>query len=290
MKFSGSEIFSAGKADKRIQEEMSKKTIRFISCAALFACTMPLFGFVKVEYAEQRAIIIKKYGNAKPHRWGMYIPGVKRRIKTDKKIIALTFDACGGTQGKQYDRELLEYLKANDVHATLFVTTSWIGYNKKAFADLVSDGFFELENHGFSHKPASVTGASAWKIRGTRNVGECFDEVEKSAEEFEKLTGRRPMFYRSGTAFYDDVAVNVIHDTNQIPMNFSTVTADCDKVLTVEKVNEFFWKNLGPGSVIIMHFNHPGGKTLKVIRSAIPKLKEKGYSFVKLGDYASQLE
>lgn len=267
-----------------------KRIIRYIMCSVLIACTLPLFGLVKVEYAEQKTQIVKKYRDAKPHKWGMYVPGVKRRIKTDKKIIALTFDACGGSQGKQFDKDLLDYLKKNNVAATLFVTTSWIGYNKKAFSDLAADKFFELENHGLNHKPASVSGASAWNIRGTRNAGECFEEVEMSAREFEKLTGRRPMFYRSGTAFYDDVAVNIIKETDQTPMNFSTVTADCDKNLSVEKVDKFFWKNLGPGSVVIMHFNHPGGKTLKVIQSAIPKLKEMGYSFVKLSDYAGQLE
>ncbi|HEY1407124.1 MAG TPA: polysaccharide deacetylase, partial [Spirochaetota bacterium] len=113
---------------------------------------------------------------------------------------------------------------------------------------------------------------------------------EKSAEEFEALIGHRPHFYRAGTAYYDDVAVKIIRETGQTPMNFSGVIGDADKILTLPRVIQFIRNNVHDGAVMIMHFNHPGGKTLPALKTMIPEMKKKGYSFVRLSDVADQIE
>src|SRR5690625_2929022 len=61
-----------------------------------------------------------------PVEWGEHVSGVKTRIKTDKKKFALTFDACGGDHGNGYDEELIEFLKKEQIPATLFVNERWI--------------------------------------------------------------------------------------------------------------------------------------------------------------------
>jgi peptidoglycan/xylan/chitin deacetylase (PgdA/CDA1 family) len=256
---------------------------------AVFA-TLPFLLFASSDYEQKKLEISQKYSGLKPTQWGMYIPGVKTRIKTDKKIIALTFDACGGRGGKKYDRDLIEYLKSNNIPATLFVTSSWIKDNTAIFKDLLKEPLFDLQNHGYNHKPASVTGASAWNIKGTLNPADCFDEVEKSAREFETLAGRRPKFYRAGTAYYDDVAVKIIYETGQSPMNFSGVIGDADPQLSLETVKKFIRQNIKEGAILIMHFNHPGGKTYPALKTMIPEMILKGYSFVRLSDVSDKIE
>jgi peptidoglycan/xylan/chitin deacetylase (PgdA/CDA1 family) len=256
----------------------------------LLLICIPVFLTASDAVHANRNDIVTKYGKMKPHRWGMRIPGVKTHFKTRENVIALTFDACGGTQGKGFDRDLVDYLTAEKIPATFFVTSSWISYNPRNFEYLMQNPLFEIENHGFRHRPASVTGASAWGIRGTANAGECFDEVELSARNFEKLTGHRPRFYRSGTAYYDDVAVSIIRETGQYPVNFSKVTADADRKLTLKRVVAFIRDGTRKGAVIIMHCNHPGGKTLPALKITIPEMRAKGYSFVKLEDVADNLE
>jgi len=256
----------------------------------LIFTTLPFLLFATSDYEQKKLEITQKYSDVKPTQWGMYIPGVKTHIKTDQKIIALTFDACGGRGGNKFDRDLIEYLKANHVPATLFVTSSWIKDNTATFKDLLKEPLFDLENHGYNHKPASVTGASAWNIRGTVSPADCYDEVEKSAREFEVLAGRRPKFYRAGTAYYDDVAVKIIHETGQSPMNFSGVIGDADRQLSLETVKKFIRQNVRDGAILIMHFNHPGGKTFPAVKAMIPEIIAKGYSFVRLSDVADKVE
>ena len=246
--------------------------------------------FAADDYDTKRKQIVEKYGSVSPKQFGMYLSGVKTKIRTKEKIMALTFDGCGGSGGKGFDRELIQYLSDNNIPATLFVTTSWIGYNKDNFRELLKNPDFDIQNHGFNHKPATVRGQEVWKIKGTASAGECFDEFEKSARAFAEIAGRRPLFYRPGTAYFDEVGIQILAETGQTPMNFSGVIGDADKALSLATVERFIRQNVQPGAVLIMHFNHPGGKTFKAVRDMIPQLKKEGYRFVKLVDYRDSLE
>ena len=263
--------------------------MRKIAAALIISISIFFLGAAD-EYAVKRNDIVIKYGNLKPKEFGMYISGVNTHIKTDKKIIALTFDACGGSGGKKFDKDLLDFLTSEKVPATLFITTSWIKLNEENFLQLQKNPLFDIQNHGYNHRPATVNGASAWGIRGTENAGVCYDEFEMSAREYQKRLGRRPMFYRSGTAYFDNVALMILAETGQRPMNFSGVIADADKDLSLKTVEKFIRQNIKPGAVLIMHFNHPGGKTLPAMKKMIPEIKAEGYEFVKLVDYKDSIE
>jgi peptidoglycan/xylan/chitin deacetylase (PgdA/CDA1 family) len=99
-----------------------------------------------------------------------------------------------------------------NVPATLFINARWIDANPVTFMSLARNHLFEIENHGYLHRPLSVKGNAAWGISGTKNVGEVVDEVLVNAVKIQKMTGRRPIYFRSGTAFYDEVAVKVVDD------------------------------------------------------------------------------
>src|SRR5450631_1235073 len=86
-------------------------------------------------------------------RWGEFVNGVDEKILTQKKIIAFTFDACGGKNGNGYDKDLIDYLRKEKIPATLFVTGKWIDSQFNSFLDLSRDNLFEIENHGLNHRP-----------------------------------------------------------------------------------------------------------------------------------------
>ncbi len=52
-----------------------------------------------------------RYGRLKPHTWGFGAPGVVRVLPTTQRVIALTFDACGGRGGSGYDQSLIDFLR-----------------------------------------------------------------------------------------------------------------------------------------------------------------------------------
>ncbi|MCK9582361.1 MAG: polysaccharide deacetylase family protein [Endomicrobiales bacterium] len=206
----------------------------------------------------------------------------KIRVNTNDKVIALTFDACG-SKNDGYDEQLINFLVAQKVPATLFINSRWIDKYHKEFNGLVANNLFEIENHGLNHSPASVNGKSQYKIKGTASVGELFDEVEKNALKIEILTGKKPHFYRSGTAYYDDVAVDVIGALGYEIAGFS-VLGDAGATYKKEQVKNTLL-SAPPGSIVIFHMNHPEGETAEGIIEAIPLLKQQGFKFVTLSAY-----
>jgi hypothetical protein len=54
--------------------------------------------------AVTRAQVVARYGHLKPRTWGFEAPGVVRALPTTDRVIALTFDACGGPGGSGYLR------------------------------------------------------------------------------------------------------------------------------------------------------------------------------------------
>src|SRR4030067_3811448 len=66
--------------------------------------------------------IISTFTGRAPQEWGEGVRGVKTRLNTDQKVLALTFDACGGPKGSGYDSKLIEYLESEKIPATLFIS------------------------------------------------------------------------------------------------------------------------------------------------------------------------
>lgn len=177
-----------------------------------------------------------KYKNEIPTQWGEKTTGVKTQINTTDKIIALTFDACGGsTLSNGYDSELIYFLRKENIPATLFINSRWIDANYNTFMALSKIPQFEMENHGYLHKPLSVNGKSAYGITGTQNIGEVVDEIILNERKIEELTGRKPKYFRSGTAYYDEVAVKIVNEIGEDAVNFN-VLGDAGATFTKEQV------------------------------------------------------
>jgi peptidoglycan/xylan/chitin deacetylase (PgdA/CDA1 family) len=227
--------------------------------------------------------LIREYGSQAPTRWGENVPGVFTRMATNDKVIALTFDACGGKGGSGYDRELIDYLIKENIPATLFINARWIDANPDTFMSLARNRLFEIENHGYLHRPLSVNGKGAWGISGTQNVGDVVDEVLINAVKIQKLTGRRPIYFRSGTAYYDEVAVKVVDDIGLRAVNFN-VLGDAGATFNKSQIKNALLSSHN-GAVVICHMNHPEKATAEGVMAAIPELKRRGFRFVKLATY-----
>jgi len=92
--------------------------------------------------------IVSAFGRKVPKEWGERVKGVKTRLNTDQKVLALTFDACGGLRGNGYDPKLIKYLENEKIPATLFISGSWIDANQSIFQELTKNPLFEIEITG----------------------------------------------------------------------------------------------------------------------------------------------
>lgn len=236
-------------------------------------------------YVSKKDLVDKEFAHAVPGSWGEFVKGVDEDLVTDKKLIALTFDACGGPRGSEYDSELINYLRKEQIPATLFVTGKWIDANYNTFLELSKDKLFEIENHGLNHKPCSVDGESEYGIKGTPDVPDAFDEIEANERKIELITGRRPVFFRSATAFTDEACAKIARQLNVTMISFDVLSGDAVPFTPVKVIEQNVLTNVKPGALIIMHFNHPEWNTFEALEKIIPTLKKQGYSFAQLKDY-----
>lgn len=224
-----------------------------------------------------------------PNQWGENVTGVTTTFQSDKKEIALTFDACGGSfRSSQYDEKLIDYLNENGIAATLFINARWIKSNPEIFKVLSANPLFEIANHGTAHRPLSVNGKSIYNIAGTSSPEEVEREINGNGDLIEKLTGKRPRFFRSGTAYYDEQAVAIAR-LNGVEIGGFSVLGDAGATFSAEKVAHQII-NVKSGDIILLHMNHPESGTREGVKEAIERLKAQGFSFVRLNDVVDRLK
>lgn len=239
--------------------------------------------FVKeVVNLREKVKTVKQKQFPSPTEWGENISGVIQNLDTNEKVIALTFDACGGEFGNGYDEELIDFLRSENIPATLFINSRWIDANLDQFLYLASLEQFQIENHGTQHRPLSVNGGTAWGIHGTTSVEEVIAEVVTNYEKIKELTGHEARYFRSGTAFYDDVAVKIVTDLGMKVVNYD-ILGDAGATFSATQVQVALLK-AQPGSIALLHMNQPTSGTAAGVKAAIPQLQEQGYSFVTLDE------
>lgn len=228
-----------------------------------------------------REATIQAFADRTPSGWGLHLPGIVDR--SPSSLVALTFDACGGSGGNSVDRDLLELLVAEEVPATLFLNARWLRANPDQMDALAArPDLFELANHGTRHVPLSVTGRAAYGIGGTAGAGEVWDEVVENHELLTEVRGAPPRWFRSGTAHYDDVAVDIVRSLGEIPVGFD-VNADAGATLGPHEV-ESALAAARAGSIVLAHLNRPSGGTAEGLAAALPGLRARGLGFGRLAD------
>jgi peptidoglycan/xylan/chitin deacetylase (PgdA/CDA1 family) len=224
--------------------------------------------------------VLAEFAGRYPREWGLHITGVVNR-STSRKV-ALTFDACGGPGGTGCDHRLLQTLRKLKIPATLFINSRWIQANPSLSVELAADPLFELANHGTAHLPLSVSGKSAYGIAGTADAAAAYDELMGNQAIMQELVGKAPRFFRPGTAFYDDVAVEMTRRLGMLPVNFS-VNGDGGATYSAATVATEVGRARA-GDIVISHFNRPASGTAEGYARALPRLLDLGVPFGRLGD------
>jgi len=229
----------------------------------------------------QTTTLGERFGDRKPTQWSETVPGVMRYLDlpASQKTAALTLDACGSNHDG-YDKALIDFLIAEKIPATLFLNLRWIEKNPYLFDALSRNPLFDIQNHGQRHLPASVNGKSIYNLPGTTSVSDLIQEVDGCSREIRTRTGVMPNYYRSGTAYYDEVAVEVINAMGLRVAGFS-VLGDAGCSYSAAQVKEAV-SQAQPNDIIIAHMNHPEKQTAEGLIPALKALRAKGLRFVTL--------
>ncbi|MFH0985061.1 MAG: polysaccharide deacetylase family protein [Candidatus Omnitrophota bacterium] len=234
------------------------------------------------DYQLLREIIETEFSGQTPHEWGESVSGVKTRLKTEDKVVALGVDACDLMKYGQ-DSKLIKFFAAEKIPATIFICGEWVDKNGAVLKKLAANPLFEIANQGISQKACSVSGKAAYGKPGTGNVKELFNEIEENARKIESITGTLPQYYHAGSGHYDEVAVRIIKALGYEALGSSSRGAQ-EGGLEKKQILEVL-ANPAMGAIMIL-----GGvslqssfadSTIEVVR----KLRSKGYKFVKVSDY-----
>lgn len=187
-------------------------------------------------------------------------------VKTDKKQVALSFDAAWGNEDTT---QILETLKKYDVKVTFFMTGGWVE-NYPDDVKTICEAGHDLGNHSENHKNMSQL-----------SNGEIKSELSSVTDKVKSLTGCTMELFRPPYGDYDNHVI-----TNARECGYYTIQWDVDsldwKNYGVDNIVDTVLnhKNLKNGSIILMH---NGAKyTAEALPKVIEGLKEKGYDIVPI--------
>jgi len=201
--------------------------------------------------------------------------GVITKLPSDKKIIALTFDACETKTPVTFDEGILTYLTNEKIPFTIFVSGKLAKHNQVRLKELAGLNFVEIENHSMNH---------------FQNMERLPDEKVKSEVlENEKLlseiTGKKTKFFRFPAGNYNQRVLDNVENLGYRVVQWRFPSGDPSKNISVKKLVTWVMYKVKPGDILIFHINGRGYRTAEGLPLIVKQLREQGYGFVKLDYY-----
>jgi len=162
----------------------------------------------------------------------------------------------------------------------------WIDKNPQITKKLASNDLFEIENHGLKHRICAITGDKKYGLKRTANIDEIIDEIELNNRKIEKLTGKRPVFYRPAGAYADEVCLKTASLLSMEIAGYDSLAGDSFSKVSAKEMSENIIRNAKHGMVVLMHLNHPERNEVGALKIAVPVLRKKGFSFCHLEDFS----
>ena len=185
--------------------------------------------------------------------------------------IALTFD--DGPHPRDTP-QVLDMLARHDVRATFFL----IGQNIERYPQLVKriyDGGHQLALHCYRHIPFPLENASTLKGQLDRSRKAIADICNIPPESIRHIRPPYGFFTAKTLSLLNKWGYQLVL-WNNMPLHFVQPVS-----WTIKQIEE----HITPGSVIVLHDGKGHGvKVALIIDTIIPRLKQQGYSFIKVED------
>ncbi|HBC86010.1 MAG TPA: xylanase [Lentisphaeria bacterium] len=186
-----------------------------------------------------------------------------REVKTDKKVVSLTFDdgPCPQTPA------ILDVLKKHNVQAAFFVIGRNISGNEEILARTAHEGHL-IGNHSFTHTLWFPFFSSAKMLL----------DLKKNAETISNVTGGQVQWFRPPYGVGNPMVAKAVKKAGYKVMGWSLRSYDTSSNNS-GKVVERVKRLLKPGVVILLHDRCPN--TPGVVEDIIQHASAKGYEFLR---------
>ena len=193
------------------------------------------------------------------------------RVKTTKKLAALTFD----DGPKEHTADILAILKQKGVNATFFVVGKQIALYPDMLKRIVDEGN-EVENHTYNHCDLEYLSET-----------DVTQEVFRNISAVKALTGRQMQYLRPPGG-HEGKTLPIVMRKFGLRTVFWTVNCSNLEGTTEANFRKTVVSSTKPGSVILMH--NPERVTLLALPGIIDSLRKQGYTLVTLSEMVSQAQ
>jgi peptidoglycan/xylan/chitin deacetylase (PgdA/CDA1 family) len=205
---------------------------------------------------------------------GSSVAEVVTRLPAGSHAIALTFDACETRTPSFFDREIVDYLLAEGIPFTVFVSGRFARRNVEQLKALAAQPTIEIENHSLNH---------IQHMERLRKE-EVIQEVIEAERLLATITGRNPLFFRFPAGNYDQKTLGLVEGLGYRVVHWSFASGDPDKYLTPDRLTAWVLAKARPGDILIFHINGRGYSTGDALPAIVQQLRQRGYRFVRLDE------
>jgi peptidoglycan-N-acetylglucosamine deacetylase len=190
-------------------------------------------------------------------------------IKTNEKIVALTFD---DGPHKKYTPEVLDLLEKYNAKATFFVVGSQAHQNPEIILRMYEEGH-ELAIHTYTH-PLKTS------------IPNLMEEIKQTHETIFGISGYSPTLFRPVEGQYTDAMIDAVAKEGYKVVMWSWHLDTLDwKNPGVNNIVDTVLKGVQGGNIVLFHDG--GGKrdqTVKALETILPELEKQGYKFVTISE------
>lgn len=191
-------------------------------------------------------------------------------VQTQDKKISLTMNCAWNADDVD---KILEILNQNNVKITFFMVGDWIEKFPEAVKK-IKDAGHEIASHSDTHPHVN-------NLTYEENI----NEIEKSNDKIEKITGNRTKIYRAPYGEYNNTVIKATRDKGYFCIQWNLDTLDYTGITGDEMWNRLKEK-IKAGDIIL---SHNGTKhTADSLDMIIKNIKAKGLEVVRISDLIYQ--
>ena len=188
-------------------------------------------------------------------------------VETDKKQIAISFDAAWGNDDTE---QLIKILGEYKVPATFFVVGAWVDKYPESVKAL-SDAGHQIQNHSNTHP--HMPQLSREQMR---------DEIESCNKKIADVTGVTPTLLRPPYGDYDNALIEVMDSLKMHTIQWDVDSLDWKDNATADSICKRVTSKVQNGSIILFH--NDADHTPEALPTILKCLKDEGYEFVFISD------
>jgi polysaccharide deacetylase family sporulation protein PdaB len=190
------------------------------------------------------------------------------RVKTDEKVVALSFDISWGTRTPG---PVLDILKKENLRCTFFLSGPWVRKYPEIAKRIAADGH-EIGSHGYRH--INLSQLPKEKIK---------EEIATAHQIIINVTGKEPRLIRTPNGDWDDKVVKAAQELGYTVIQWDVDSLDW-KNPGVETIIRRVLKLVRPGTIVLLHASDSCRQTDEALPEVIAGLRQQGYKMVTVSE------